>query len=128
MSSSTLSYIKDIAYTKHEQTTTAQSSALLRLPPEIRNVIYRDVLVSKDRIETNDTLKAGRVIAPRMQLLQVCHQIRAEAYDIFWGENTFHFTAWDQEFANLWNWTMRIGQMRARLIKNFTIVSLTSGR
>ena len=128
-----LSYIKDIAYTKNDSNSTSlqrsQTSSLLKLPPELRNIVYREVLVSEHRIETNDTLEAMRCIVPRMQLLHICREIRGDAYDVFWGENSFHFTARDEEdFANLWNWIIRIGQKRAMLIKNFSISSMLSLR
>ncbi|KAK5684160.1 hypothetical protein LTS10_004024 [Elasticomyces elasticus] len=58
---------------------------LLGLPPEMRNAIYRYVLVNPDPIEVSP----GRPYAYKPAFLSTCRQIRAEADGIFMNENTF---------------------------------------
>ncbi|KAK4954957.1 hypothetical protein LTR10_007149 [Elasticomyces elasticus] len=58
---------------------------LLGLPPEMRNAIYRYVLVNPDPLEVSP----GRPYAYKPAFLGTCRQIRAEADGIFMNENTF---------------------------------------
>ena len=58
-------------------------SALLELPGEIRNRIYRFVLVCDNRIEVH----AGAPLEPA--LLSVCREVRTEAIKLFYVENKF---------------------------------------
>ncbi|KAK5704101.1 hypothetical protein LTR97_003114 [Elasticomyces elasticus] len=58
---------------------------LLGLPPEMRNAIYRYVLVNPDPLEVSP----GRPYAYKPAFLSTCRQIRAEADGIFMNENTF---------------------------------------
>ncbi|KAK3617491.1 hypothetical protein LTR56_025254 [Elasticomyces elasticus] len=57
----------------------------LGLPPEMRNAIYRYVLVKPDPLEVSP----GRPYAYKPAFLSTCRQIRAEADGIFMNENTF---------------------------------------
>ncbi|KAI6818822.1 hypothetical protein KC340_g14061 [Hortaea werneckii] len=59
---------------------------LLTIPGELRNIIYRLVLLSEDRIKID---KRHRKMPP---LLRTCQQIYAEARSIHFGENSFQVT------------------------------------
>ncbi|KAI7535771.1 hypothetical protein KC331_g11853 [Hortaea werneckii] len=59
---------------------------LLTIPGELRNIIYRLVLLSDDRIKID---KRHRKMPP---LLRTCQQIYAEARSIYFGENSFQVT------------------------------------
>ena len=63
---------------------TITTNKLSRLPPELRNKIYRFSLVAGTSI---DITKAS--ISERTTLLKVCQQFRAEATKIFYSENAF---------------------------------------
>ncbi|KAI7361076.1 hypothetical protein KC354_g8359 [Hortaea werneckii] len=59
---------------------------LLKIPGELRNVIYRLVLLCDERIKIN---KRHRKMPP---LLRTCQQVYAEARSIYFGENSFGVT------------------------------------
>lgn len=63
-------------------------SALLELPPELRNEIWRMVLHGADSIAISATRKLGH----EPSLLRVSSQIRREAQDIYLLENTFELS------------------------------------
>ncbi|KXL50065.1 hypothetical protein M433DRAFT_2347 [Acidomyces richmondensis BFW] len=62
------------------------ASPLLRLPPELRNQIYDEVLVQ----QANESFTIGpkRLAHP---FLAVCRQIRSEGSGIFYANNKFRF-------------------------------------
>lgn len=62
------------------------ASPLLRLPPELRNRIYAEVLVQR----ANESFRLGpkRLTHP---FLAVCRQIRRESSGLFYANNTFRF-------------------------------------
>ncbi|KAK4544345.1 hypothetical protein LTR36_004236 [Oleoguttula mirabilis] len=62
-------------------------STLLKLPPELRNRIYREVLVCANPIRVATAFAQQQWQAP--SLLQTCVQIRGEASGIHYAENTF---------------------------------------
>ena len=66
----------------------AQQSRLLTLPAELRNTIYRFVLINEDFVPVSQ-----EVISHLTPLLQTCQQTKAEASGIFYAENTFTTTA-----------------------------------
>ncbi|KAK1966621.1 hypothetical protein LY78DRAFT_657081 [Colletotrichum sublineola] len=65
---------------------------LMRLPVEIRQKIYREILVAKDPIRVRQGWSA---VYPRNRpmvetsILRACRQVRNEAVDVLYGENTF---------------------------------------
>lgn len=71
-----------------ESATTGSESAmtdspLMKLPPELRNRIYRYTVVGDSKIfVTHNGLREP-------ELLHVCTQIRTEALGIFYSENVF---------------------------------------
>lgn len=92
---------------------------LNKLPGELRNRIYRFVLVLSDDIRLElDTPRDFRTSAVRyganlaLPLLATCKQIRAEALPIFFAENRFEFGAYmflprDEESAVRQAWDSR---------------------
>jgi hypothetical protein len=77
-----------------------QPCYLLKAHPEIRNEIYRLVLVSEDPIEV------GASDAPPMDppFLRTCSLIRFEARGIFYKENTVKFTVVDYNIRRIVRW------------------------
>ena len=70
------------------------NARLLRLPPELRNIIYRYTLQENDEINITTNLKTP-------PLLSTCTQIRSEA-KLLWTElNTFYFPIIDCNMDNL---------------------------
>lgn len=67
-----------------------QNSLLAKLPPELRNDIFKEVLVSREPIyvyQPNDLHFEDRWTAPALP--QVCQQLRQEAMSIYYGLNVF---------------------------------------
>lgn len=64
-----------------------EESRLLCLPPELRNGISREVLISTDTIDLGSCS-----FMVQKQLLNVCTQTRSEGEKIFYEENSFLFT------------------------------------
>ncbi|RMY39374.1 hypothetical protein D0865_12841 [Hortaea werneckii] len=75
----------------------AQDSRLLCLSPELRNIIYEEVLVEAENIEIP---KNGKLIRP--SFLKVCQQIAEEASTIFYALNSFTSTHNSLERLPLW--------------------------
>jgi hypothetical protein len=70
----------------------ATSSPLLRLPPEIRNMIYTLIIDVNTVVFTKAGLGRGRhPIQDGLALLRVCRQIHAEAALLPYALNTFVF-------------------------------------
>lgn len=87
----------DLAHTDVE----TGKSALLSLPPKMRNRIYRAALVSDGRdILIRPSIKPA--IEPA--LLRTCQQIRNEATEMYYQENTFRFCIRDNNAAILTEW------------------------
>lgn len=63
----------------------APKQTLLSLPPEMRNRIYRYVLLETEPIRTTPS----RTPPPQPGLLSTCRQIRKESLDIYYQENKF---------------------------------------
>ncbi|KAJ4357634.1 uncharacterized protein N0V89_002210 [Didymosphaeria variabile] len=72
-----------------------------KLPAELRNRIYKDVLIADDNLllerirwPSSRTHAINRNKHPERfcpQLLQVCKRINSEVVNFLWGENTFQF-------------------------------------
>lgn len=81
-----------------ELTDDERESRLLTLPPELRNIIYRHTLV-------DGTFKIyGSGPSTQPSLLQVNHQIRHEAIQLYYSENFFawHIRAFDRTQYLTW--------------------------
>lgn len=83
-----------------------EPSALLELPPELRNDVYRLVLCNGNPVSVTATN------LPEPPLLAVCKQIRDEAVQIYYSENTFHIEDEDYECTALQLWTRRVSSLR----------------
>ncbi|KAI7282140.1 hypothetical protein KC345_g3695 [Hortaea werneckii] len=68
-------------------------SPLMRLSPEMRNRIYREVLVSGPIVRMTDTYGNGEWSPPA--LLHTCRRIRREASGIYYSMNSFLFCSAD---------------------------------
>lgn len=67
------------------QSSGTSESPLLSLPPEIRNIIYREVLA-------HGAIQMSAIVL-EPPLLRVSRQIRDETMQIYYKENTFEWTA-----------------------------------
>ncbi|KAI7308404.1 hypothetical protein KC315_g13355 [Hortaea werneckii] len=68
-------------------------SPLMKLSPELRNRIYREVLVSGAIVRMTDTYGNGEWSPPA--LLHTCRRIRREASGIYYSMNAFLFCSAD---------------------------------
>ena len=108
---------------------------LLDLPPEIRNVVYRHVLVLEDAIELAPlhwnrpqkhrlvmrAIKRYRLdIIPRLGLLRTCKKVYDEASSIFYGGNEFRFSN-SQGWFVLSAFLQTIGERSQRLLRLLTV-------
>ena len=102
-------------------TNNSETSTLLELPPELRNIIYREVLVTTDALfPQRPPKKHMEKLVSQMQLLHVCRQIRNEAHNLFWKENTFRITIF-RTILRSPRWMSLFGKERLSLITKFTI-------
>ena len=69
----------------------ASKHTLLSLPPEMRNPIYRFALVESQDVMIREEYNEDGLLPPPQEpaLLFACRQIRDEALEIYWQENTF---------------------------------------
>ncbi|KAJ9635226.1 hypothetical protein H2201_003240 [Coniosporium apollinis] len=87
------------------------ANLLMRLPGELRNEIYRLVLVKKK------TLRVTKDSIPKQpQLTRVSRQIRKEAISIFYRENEFMVHAWGYDISHEHMWLSKIGPENAKLL------------
>lgn len=73
--------------------TLLHQSPLLKLPPELRNSIYRYALVEPSSPYIK--IPAGALPPPQPGLLQTCTQVRRDATEIYYKENWFGFVIAD---------------------------------
>lgn len=71
-------------------------SHLLALPAELRNKIYEHALIDPQCVRRHFTHLADPMAksCPGPALLQTCRQIRAEATELYYSNNTFIIKAW----------------------------------
>ena len=95
-----------MASTQGEQTlgttTVEEPSPLVELPPELRNKVYRYVLLSEGPVHVGAT---GFMEPP---LLMTAKQIRQEASSIFYKENEFDVLIIDYDIKNCIKWDRKI--------------------
>ena len=71
-----------------------QGSRLLRLPAELRNRIYEEVLISEKPIYLNTThVRPHATWRWSLGVLQACQMIRAEAQPVYYSNNSFCFSS-----------------------------------
>ncbi|KAK3057409.1 hypothetical protein LTR09_001593 [Extremus antarcticus] len=99
--------------------TAASPKGLLQiLPPALRNIIYREVLVSANtRI---DFSKAE--IHAQTALLRTCRRTRSEATEIFLAENKFLLRVGDTEGSHgILAWIRLMGEEHASWSRTLTV-------
>lgn len=97
----------------------SQDSPLLALAPELRNDIYRHVLVSDAAIDIGSESSATQP-----SILQTCRQIREEAESIYYHENIFAATASPYGMGNylrVHGWLCKIGAARCAMMANLRL-------
>lgn len=100
------------------------SPLLNKLPPEIRNEIWRLALQSP----TGSITIIPSAIRRYTPLLNTCRQIREEATSIFYGENTFSTHVVIGGSNTLRPWLHSIGRANAGRIRSLhTSISVASG-
>ena len=92
--------------------TSTNSAFLHSFPPEIRNMIYKLVLVSDRPLEVSTDLKSAPI-------LSTCSQIRKEAIGIAF-DNKFKITCGTLSAAHLKAWVRALGE-NARLVKHIEV-------
>lgn len=78
--------------------TDAEGSPLLRLPAELRNMIYRQALIGPQPLMT-DT-----IAFQEPPLLLTCKEIRSEAAPLFFAENTFRVSTDEYKITAYLKW------------------------
>lgn len=91
------------------------ASRLLSLPPEIRNMIYRFVLV-----EGNIHMRPGN-IPEQPGLLQVNTQIRRETLRTYYQENHFNWHIWAFDARECISWCQSSSDRRYSSIRSWTL-------
>lgn len=97
----------------------SQDSPLLALAPELRNKIYRLVLVSDAAIDIGSE---SSPTPPR--LLGTCRQIRHEATSIYYHENTFaatDSTSCGDNYTRAVSWFCKIGSTRCAMMADMRL-------
>ena len=93
-----------------------QPFRLLELLAELRNRIYRAMLVCDEEFDIH-MLRIGA----RICLLGVCTQIRSEASEIFYAENTFRITDARKQQLYTTFFLQSIGESNAQRIKRLLV-------
>lgn len=95
------------------QTSTPSTSALLSLPPEMRNRIYRFALLHENDILTQTGSKPPADPA----ILRTCRQLRNEASGIYYQENDIVFEVESYDIDTYVRWTERSIHRRKANVK-----------
>ncbi|KAK4628278.1 uncharacterized protein CLAFUR5_04226 [Fulvia fulva] len=85
-----------------------KTPGFFRLPPELRNRIYEDVLIEPGSKRTD---VSSKVVEPA--LLLVCHKIRDEARPMWYLQNRFEITVMNCNAAKLIKFIARIDSISA---------------
>lgn len=80
-------------------------ACFLELEPELRNRIYRELLVKDTAVTFNPSPDLSRTAT----LLRTCRQVYQEATDILYGENAFHLDRTDQRRGTLYTTWREVG-------------------
>ncbi|KAF2711806.1 hypothetical protein K504DRAFT_333623, partial [Pleomassaria siparia CBS 279.74] len=70
-----------------EQAVSVHKTGFCDLPPELRNKVYRHVLVADDGFQ----LPTGKILSRSAQFLRTCRLVHSEGCSILYGENNFSF-------------------------------------
>lgn len=106
-----------------------ESSRLGALPAELRIRIYEYILAQQTRIDVTRTmgLWGQASIWKSPALLQTCRQLRSEASDIYYGENTFYGThlVYDQFDRTLCHWLRALAPQNRSSIRRIVFYDRT---
>lgn len=80
-----------------------QYACFLELEPDLRNRIYRDLLVRDEPVGFNPCPDLSRTAA----ILRTCRQVHQEASEILYGENAFHLDRTSQRRGTLYSTSWR---------------------
>lgn len=105
-------FLNCIAFIATMATNRTQHSHLLDLPPELRNRIYREVLLKTDSIQVT-----GQGYE-RPSLLTTCRQIRSEGLSIFYHENSFSILMSDYDISVWHKWIRRGAELPDSIFKD----------
>lgn len=78
-----------------------QACTLLQLPPELRNIIYREAVLQQTKINIHSTATAP---PSEPGLLSTCRQIRSECTPIYLQENRFCFVMHNFDTSAMHKW------------------------
>ena len=81
----------------------AKDNLFMRLPPELRNRVYRMVLVTDTPIVFHMRSNFER----SGQFLRACRDIAQEGADVMYGENSFHFERTAEKRGKFWEKTWK---------------------
>ncbi|KAK5127468.1 hypothetical protein LTR85_006807 [Meristemomyces frigidus] len=112
-----------IKVTDNIDATEISQSAVLRLPAELRNIIYHYTLVQQTCI----VIEAGDTPPLEPALLHVNRQVRREAIDMYYQQNEFEFTIANCDASCYLKWcksTQR--RKRSNLIWRFETIGNTN--
>ncbi|KAK5013629.1 hypothetical protein LTR60_003383, partial [Cryomyces antarcticus] len=90
----------------------------LKLPAELRNLVYRFVLVFQERIAFHHEHATAMAQSSQPPLTKVSRQIRAESLPVFYGGNWFECGRFFASFLNLLGWFKAIGNHNCALIRH----------
>jgi hypothetical protein len=95
----------------------------LQLPPELRNAVYRYVVVDAEQIKVETD---GIQEAP---LLMTCKAIRQEAVTLYWVENEFEIIMTDHDISAglrlraMFRIAVHRGEISRSLVKSLRVAS-----
>ncbi|KAK4496542.1 hypothetical protein PRZ48_012522 [Zasmidium cellare] len=85
---------------------------LWKLPGELRNRIYRYVLLKPEDAAGNDRIIVDATGYDRPGVVSTCKQIRKETLKIFYSENAFHIEVINYNSSTLLRWESHLKPMR----------------
>ena len=94
-----------------------RASLLLSLPPELRNAIYKLVLIRPEPVQGKEPLATAA-------LLHTCRQIRSEAEQIFFACNEFQITLTERSLGTLYALLDAIGSKNTGLMRMTVILDV----
>jgi hypothetical protein len=104
--------------TRSQSSTSTSQLSFLSLPPELRNAIYTEVLLSAEPIVLPYAYERRTFREPA--LLSACRTIRAEATPIFYGANAFEAPSPAAAYA----WLARLEREKIALLRELRPVDL----
>lgn len=84
---------------------------LIRLPPEIRNAIYKSVFNGYFHFHAGNQALSNRAEQEKLNILLTCRQIRVEATPVFFRATTFDF----EHLFDIGNYSARVGDFMDKI-------------